>query len=103
MRDRGLLAFQHIDAFCAYAAERGWTKAEPKGQYEVFRLTHPERPPIIFHARASASVHVTVPQAGVPLVRAFLRRKRGVYVAALGRVARDRVRARDARRDAPRA
>ena len=76
MRSRAMLHFSKVAEFCAWAAERGWERSEPKGTYEVFRLVRPGHPPVSFHARASASEHVTAWGVGLQLVAAFLRAKR---------------------------
>lgn len=77
MRDRGLLAESQLEAFKAWAAERGWVEEPTKGDYEVLRLRHPSAlHPAIYHQRRRSTLHVTSWGVGYDLARSFIDMRR---------------------------
>lgn len=80
MRHRGLLHLSKLDDFAAWAESSGFEREPTKGDFEVLRLRPPAiegrvSPPITFFVKASAE-HVTAFDAGLKLVRRWIRERK---------------------------
>lgn len=76
MAERGLLHEKHIEPFIAFCESYGWTRLEPKGDYEKIRLQSPTGKLMLFHQRLR-SPHLSIASEGqgYNLVRRFLKEK----------------------------
>ncbi len=62
---RHRLHVSDLVAFAEYCANVGWTRVDPKGDYEVLRMTRPGGAPLIVHTRLATHrgnppVHLTL-------------------------------------------
>nr|DAR61281.1 MAG TPA: hypothetical protein [Caudoviricetes sp.] len=79
MANRNTLHISRIPDFTAWLQSTGWTIESTKGLFEVLRARQPGRKaPLILYSRMVAPQHVTVLDKDMPLVRIFLRERRGV-------------------------
>lgn len=74
-RRRDLLHMNSLDAFAAWAATVGWRREDPKGKYEVLRLRHEGKPPLLFY-RHEGGDHATSIERGTRLVHRWLRERK---------------------------
>lgn len=49
-----------LDAFRDYLETKGWTNRDPRGEYEVLRMTHPMYRTLIVHTKLDAVEHYTM-------------------------------------------
>lgn len=83
MANRNTLHISRIPDFTAWLQDTGWTIEPTKGLFEVLRARRPGRKaPLILYSRMDAPQHVTVLDKDVPLVRIFLRERRGANAEA---------------------
>ena len=62
---RHRLHVSKLDEFAAYCTKIGWTRVDPKGDYEVLRMTRHGSKPLIVYTRlathaGNAPVHLTL-------------------------------------------
>lgn len=61
MKDRNRLHLSKLDEFAAFCEADGWRREATKGHFEVLRMRNPEwSGPLLVHARANATEHLTV-------------------------------------------
>lgn len=75
MANRYLLALSKLDEFAAWAKTKGYQREPTKGQHEVLRLRKRGKPPQIYFRRDGGRQHATCQQAGVGLVRRWIRER----------------------------
>ena len=72
MARRNLIHRKHLSLLRVYFRKEGWTLSDPKGEWEVFRATHPDykRPVIVY--KSFNPQHFTIDDRDVKIFRAFL-------------------------------
>lgn len=73
MARRNLIHRKHLSLLRMYFRKNGWTLLEPKGEWEVFRATHPDhkRPVIVY--KSFNPQHFTIDDRDIKIFQAFLR------------------------------
>lgn len=72
MAYRNLITFGHLPKLDIFMIDEGWDRAETKSVYEERRYVKRGVIPVIIYARDRASMHVSIMDHDVPLMRRFL-------------------------------
>lgn len=65
MADRATLHLTQVEALAEYACERGWTRDQDLGDFQILKLRHSDGRVAVYYKKLDASEHATVPNDGV--------------------------------------
>lgn len=79
LRRRCVLHLNHIEPFAKFCASRGWIRVEPKGEWEILRMTHRgESSMLIVHVKARAKEHATTQGKSQELAEEFYKQPKSI-------------------------